>query len=147
MATQSPADINSAPRHESSFGNLNVYSKTLAVTSLPLNEVLRVLRIPGGNRIVALHVINDDLDSNGAPTAAVKVGYSPVVSADGPTADDDYWAAAGQTWLQSAGNRFATAHPLKIDKDIYVDITASAAAATFAAGSVTVTAYCENIGR
>lgn len=147
MGNSTAPDLNTKQRHQSSFGNAVVYWGKVTPASAANTEVIRVLRIPGGNTVIALGIINDDLDSNGAPAAACKVGYTPVDAALGPTANDAYWAASGQTFLQAANHTLMKAQPITFNYDVYVDITMTASAATFASGAITAYAICEGVGR
>lgn len=146
MGTQNSPSLQDA-RHESSFGDCTVLYGEITPANLALNEVINILRIPGGCKVVDLFLLNEDLDSNGAPTAAMKLGYTPVNSDDGPTANDAYWWAAGQTFLQAAAQNQSRAFPLTLTKDVFVTLTVTAAAATFAAGKIGVKAYVKGVGR
>ena len=88
--------------------------------------------------MTALIIRNDDLDSNGSPTLAFELGYSPVDGSN-PAEDTDYFAAAGQTALQAAGvTRFEDFAPIKFEYDVWIVLDIGTAAATAAAGDVTV---------
>jgi hypothetical protein len=110
------------------YGTVNPASGAIA-------SVYRPVRIPAGMTVTGLKINNDDLDTGGT-SFAVKVGYTPVDSMAGPAANDAYFSAA--TTILSAPNltdfRFP---PLKFEKDVYVDLTVTAAATTFAAGAIT----------
>lgn len=101
-------------------------------------DVIRVMKIPAGTKVQAILLSNDDLDSNGAPTIVFSMGYAPVVAADGPVAAPAYFAAAGQTQLQSAskGTWYGNFDPITFDKDVYLTMTVATASATFAAGAI-----------
>lgn len=146
MATVSASDLNIKPLHQSSFGNAVIYEGNVTPTVGATSDVYRVLRIPGGTRITGLEVISEDLDSAG-PAIACKVGYTPVNSTDGPTADDDYWFPTASTLLQSAARTASKAHAITFAYDVWVDITLSAGATTFASGKVSVVATGFGVGR
>lgn len=146
MTQYAATDIGNKPIHESSFGNAVIYEGNVTPTGGTSGDVYRVLRIPGGTRITSLKVVSEDLDSAG-PSIACKVGYTPVNSSDGPTADDDYWFPTASTLLQSAAVTDSKSHPISFDYDVYVDITLTASAATFASGKISVIAQGFGIGR
>lgn len=147
MATTDAVDLNTRNTMQNSpYGNAAIHSGSVAATAGANGDIYRAVRIPAGTRVDQVFVSNDDLDSNGAPAIANKVGYTPVNSADGPAANDAYFAAAGQTWFQAAGHRGCNFAPILFDYDVYIIVTLTAAAATFAAGNVRVTALGENVG-
>lgn len=131
------------------FGQGIVLDGTIALATNPTAaDVIRVMRIPAGTKVSGLIVGNSDLDSNGAPTLVVGIGYTPVVSADGPTASAAYFQAAGDTVLQAAnaGKLYRNFTAITFDKDVYLTMTVGTASATFAAGSIHVTVLGEARG-
>jgi len=102
------------------------------------------VRIPAGTDVYRVTIKNADLDSNGGPTLAIKIGYEPI---DGSTPVTDAFVAAGSTILQAVaaagGNMFAF-KPVRVDKESYLVIEVSTVAATFAAGEIT--AIVEGMG-
>lgn len=125
------------------FGNGSVAQGVVALAANPTAaDVIRVMVIPAGSKVSALLMGNTDLDTNGTPTFVHSIGFAPVVAADGPTADATYFAAAGQTNLQAAneGKLYCKFAPVQFDKDVFLTMTVGTAAATFAAGSIYVTA-------
>lgn len=125
------------------FGDAVVASGNITLSANPTAaDVIRIMRIPAGSRVHAVMIANADLDTNGAPEFDVKIGYAPVVSGDGPTADDDYFAATGQTILQSAndGKLYCKFAPITFEKDVYLTMTVVTDALTFAAGAIYATA-------
>ena len=129
--------------HMSDHGNAAVAEGTVALAANPTAaDVIRVCLIPAGTKVSALMLGNGDLDSNGAPTLVVGIGYTPVVSADGPTASAAYFQAAGDTVLQAAnaGKLYKNFAPITFEKDVYLTMTVGTASATFAAGSLYLTA-------
>lgn len=137
MATFSAIDLNTKARHMGGHGNAVVVHGSVTPTAGASGDVYKPMRIPAGVYVTDVDIVNDDLDSNGAPLIACKIGYEPVNSADGPTADDDYFVAAGSTILRSAARTALNFQPIKFEKDVFVTVTLSAAAATFASGKVT----------
>lgn len=131
------------------FGNAVQLDGKLTLAANPAAaDVLRIMKIPAGTKVSKLVVANDDLDSNVAPTAAVSIGYAPVVAGDGPAANAAYFAAAGQIILQSAndGKAYNKFDPITFDKDVYLTMTVGVASATFAAGSIWATVQGEARG-
>lgn len=131
------------------YGNAVVADGTIALTANPTAaDVLRIMKIPAGTKVNALILANGDLDSHGTPTLVVGLGYAPVVSGDGPAASAAYFQAAGDTVLQAAnaGKVYANFAPITFDKDVYLTATVGTASATFAAGSIYVTALGEARG-
>jgi hypothetical protein len=125
------------------FGNAVVASGKLSLAANPTAaDVLRIMRIPAGTKVEALIVAADDCDSNGTPTFVVSIGYAPVNSNDGPTASAAYFAAAGQTFLETgtSGLVYRKFDAITFEKDVYLTMTVGTAAATFAAGAIYATA-------
>lgn len=139
------ANIDSTTLNKNSFmqafGSAIVAEGSIALAANPTAaDVVRVMKIPSGTKVSAIIVANGDLDSNGSPTLVFGMGYSPVVSADGPTASAAYFQAAGDTSLQAAnaGKLYANFAAITFDKDVYLTMTIGTASATFAAGSIYV---------
>ena len=76
---------------------------------------------------------------------AAKIGYTPVNSADGPTANDAYFAATS-TFLNAAGRKDCVFQPIKFDKPVYLILTLTIAASTFASGQVTAVCKGDAVG-
>ncbi|SOD42374.1 hypothetical protein [Nitrosovibrio sp. Nv4] len=146
MATFSATDLNTKPMHMGGYGNMALAWGSVTPTAGALADVYKPLRIPAGMTLTGLEIVNDDLDSNATPLMACKIGYEPVNSTDGPTADDDYFVAAGSTILRSAARTSMNFQPVKFEKDVWVTVTLTAAAATFASGKVTAIATGEATG-
>src|SRR5687768_652742 len=146
MATFNAPDLNSKPMPMGGYGNMNVVFGTVTPTAGALADVYRPVRIPAGMTVTSLEIVNDDLDSNGTPLIACKIGYEPVNASDGPTADDDFFVVAGSTILRSAARTAMNFQPIKFEKDVWVTVTLSAAAATFATGKVTAIVTGEATG-
>ena len=88
----------------------------------------------------------DDLDSNGAPTITVDLGYDYTDS--GLTDDDDYWLA-NSTIAQAGGTAASSAAEFVPEGEYTVQAKVETAAATAAAGSVTLhlEVFSDNHGR
>ena len=149
MATRTGDTLNTRQIHESSFGNAVFHHGRYTTAALGNGDVVNLVRIPGGTKVHKLEILNDEIDTNGAPTAVCKVGYAPVNSDDGPTAVDDYFFAAGQTFLQTAATRsVSAAFPIQFNYDVYITLTMGGAVATLATtGKIDCLASCEGIGR
>lgn len=143
MATFSATDLNTKNRHMGGHGNAVVVHGSVTPTAGALADVYKPVRIPAGIEVTGVRIVNDDL---AASALAVKIGYEPVNSADGPTADDDYFAAAGSTLLQTAGTTQLAFKPIKFEKDVFVTITVTTTAGTFASGNVTAIVTGDGVG-
>jgi hypothetical protein len=140
------ANIDSATLNENkfmqAFGDAVAVQGSVALAANPTAaDVIRVMRIPAGTRVSALMVGNGDLDSNGAPTLVVGIGYAPC-DGSSPAASAAYFQAAGDTVLQAAnaGKLYHNFAPVTFEKDVWLTMTVGTASATFAAGSIYVTA-------
>lgn len=136
MSTFNAPDLNTRTRHMGGYGNAVVVHGSVTPAAGILADVYRPVRIPAGVRVTDLDIVNDDLDTGGT-AFAVKVGYEPVNPAEGPVADDDYFSAAS-TFLSAAGRKACAFQPVKFERDVFVTLTVTVAAATFAPGVVTV---------
>lgn len=146
MATQSAADLNTKPLPMGGYGNALVLWGTVSATTGILATVYRPLRIPAGATVTGVRVHNPDMDTGGT-AFAIKIGYTPVDSVAGPAADDDYFSGATPvTHLSAVGDNVYRFPPIKFEKDVYLDITVSTAATTFAAGDITAVVTGEATG-
>ncbi|MBN3848152.1 hypothetical protein G3N58_15125 [Paraburkholderia sp. Ac-20342] len=109
--------------------------KTMRATltaALALNDVLTGPKLAAGSTIVDVIIAASDLDSNGAPTITLDVGYG---------VDPDYFIAASN--IGQAGGiaraSASTAKPLTLVSDDTIDVTVHAAPATGQAGTVDLT--------
>lgn len=147
MATQKPVGIDQrAAQANSAYGNSAVHYDVLSVTSLATSDVLRLLRIPAGTRVDELIIICDKLDSTTSGALAVRIGYTPVNSANGPTADEDYFFPTGSTTLQAAGRKESTSDPLRFDYDVYVDAIVEVVPISMKAGDIHAIVRGEIVG-
>lgn len=147
------ANIDSATLNKNNFmqcfGNGVVADGVVALAGNPTAaDVVRVMRIPAGTKVNAILLGNADLDSNGSPTIVFSMGYTPVNPNDGPAAVANYFAAAGDAALQSPGlgKLYANFVPITFQYDVYLTMTIGTASATFAAGSIFVSALGEARG-
>jgi len=140
MTTKSATDLLLKTRHMGGHGDAVIAEGviTLAAGDSDINDVLRPFIIPAGSEVHAILVANDDMDTNGAPTGAWKIGFTPVNTNDGSLAAvDNYFLAAADTTPQTAnkGKVFCLFEPKKFEQDVFLDITWSAAAATEVVGA------------
>lgn len=132
------------------FGNALVADGSVAVATNPTAaDVIRVMKIQAGTKVNALMLANIDMDVHATvPTAVIGIGYEPVVPGDGPAASAAYFSAAGDTVLQAAnaGKLYCNFAPITFERDVYLTLTVGTAAATFAAGTIYVSALGEARG-
>ena len=146
MAIFNAADLGIKPRHMGGYGNAVVVWGSVSPTAGASGDIYRPLIIPGGLEVTDVEIVADDLDSGATPALAVKVGFTPLNPTDGPIEDDDYFAAAGSAALQAAGRTSLSFHPIKFERPVILIITLTAAAATFAAGKVSVIVKGDGLG-
>lgn len=145
MATFNAADLNTRNRHMGGYGNAVVVYGSVTPTAALFGDIYRPVIIPAGLDVTDIDIINDDLDSSGAPTITCKVGFAPLNAADGPFAVDDYFAS-GKTFLNTVGRTSLAFQPIKFEKPVFLTITLSSGAATFASGKVTAIVKGDGIG-
>lgn len=144
MATFNAPDLGTKARHMGEFGNCVVVQGSVTPTSGALGDVYRPLVIPGGLEVTDVDINYPDMDTGAA--MAVKIGFSPVNAADGPTADDAYFSAAN-TFISGTAGRFRCAFkPLKFERPVFLIITVTAAATTFASGELTAIVKGDGLG-
>lgn len=140
MSLQNATDLFSRQRHMAAYGDAVSMAFNITPISLIVGRILRMGIIPGGVEVHTIILANADLDSNVSPAVLFRMGFTPVDSF-GPVADDDYFAAAGDTAFQSLNlskmyTRFAGGPAIKFESDVFLDITINTAAATYAPGRV-----------
>jgi hypothetical protein len=108
--------------------------------------VYRPVIIPGGLDVTDVDIVNDDLDASGTPAIGCRIGFAPVNASEGPAADDAYFSASGNALLRNAGRTTLAFQPLKFERPVFLTITITAAAATFASGKVTAIVKGDGIG-
>ncbi|SDA12629.1 hypothetical protein SAMN05216315_103135 [Nitrosospira sp. Nsp18] len=146
MATFSAADLSSKARHMGGYGNTVVAWGSVAPTAGASGDIYRPLIIPAGIEVTDVDIVNDKLDSNATPAIAFKAGYAPVYPDEGPAASDAYFTAAGNTVLRNAGRASLAFQPVKFEKPVYLTITLTTAAASFAPGKVTAIVKGDAVG-
>ena len=95
--------------------------------------------------VTGLKINNADLDTGGT-AFAVKIGYTPVDSNDGPAASDAYFSA-GTTLLSAPNLTDLRFDPIKFEFPVDVIMTVTVAATTFASGAITAIAEGIATGR
>jgi hypothetical protein len=96
--------------------------------------------------VTDIDIVNDDLDASGTPAIGCRIGFAPVNASEGPAADDAYFSASGNGLFRTAGRTALAFQPLKFERPVFLTITITAAAATFAAGRVTAIVKGDGIG-
>jgi len=137
MANIHASDFNNKPLHMQAFGN--AWTDDYSVTAAPkIADKVYFGIIPAGVRVYGVV-----LKHHAAGTSATaKLGFEPM-EGDAPTADDDYWAAAG-TSVVAAGVITSTASPITFDRPVKIVLTA--AGADFASGAMSVVVTGKTIG-
>lgn len=144
--TTTIAQKSTGPKFNKGDGPAYVYTDKVAAAANPaVNDVYKYL-IPAGVEVTSVVVQTADLDTNGSPTIAFKVGYEAVDAASTLAAVTNYFAATGQTTAQAGGRLTCVFEPIVFNEDIYITVTFTATAATFAAGNVWVLATANTIG-
>lgn len=145
MATFKANDLN-RDRFMGGYGNGWIGFGTVTPAAGTSGDIYYPTLIPAGTMVTDVDIVNDKLDSNAAPALACKVGYMPVNAADGPIAVDDYFAAAGNTLLRNAGRSPLAFQPIKFEKPVYLIVTLTTSATTFASGRVTAIVKGDALG-
>lgn len=117
---------------------------TADITANPTAADTVTFRLPAGFDLAKLWLHASDMDTNGAPTLAGKVGYK--VNSQFAADDDAFFAAAalGQAVQRLDISPLVPLGVLQYDLD--VQVTWTNAAATFAAGTITLIAQGNSAG-
>lgn len=134
MATYS---VNNArPAHSCEYGNNTVlHDNTTIGAALALADVVRLAFVPAGTEVHRVVVKVTDMDTDGSPALAAKLGFAP---ADGSSAVSgaDTAVASAAAWAQSAATTtYEIFPPYKVDVDSWLQAVVTTAAATGAAGT------------
>lgn len=124
--------------HAAGYGNACVFSDgvTLATTDIELADVIQAVYVPAGTAVHKVRLNVTDMDTNVSPTLAAKIGFTPVDGSAAPSGADTAVSAAA-AFAQSAGvQSYDVIPPYLVDKDSWLNIVITTAAATAAAGSV-----------
>lgn len=97
-------------------------------------DEIRLVRIPAGFEVGIVNVQTADLDEG--TEIVFRVGYRACDSGSSLTADDDYFAAAGQTTAQAGGRLACAFPPIRFEEDVWLIVTVNTDAATDAAGNI-----------
>jgi hypothetical protein len=145
MASHNATDLYTKNAHLGEFGNAVVYWGAVTPTAGALADVYRPVRIPGGAEITDLIINFPDMDTGGT-AFAVKIGYEPVNSADGPVASDAYFSAATTVLSGNTKELRCVFRPIKFERPVFVTMTVTVAATTFVSGEIVAKAYGDNVG-
>lgn len=135
----------SAPKTMNVDGRAVFYTDKATVAAAATNDTVDFV-LPAGLDLMQMAFVFDDLDSNGAPTAAFKAGYTPVDASSSLAPNLTYFAAAGQTTAQAGGRYQCAFKPIKFEEDVIVRLTWTTGAATFQAGDVVMVAAGNGVG-
>lgn len=114
----------------------------VVTTSLATNDTMSVA-MPAGIEVHAVDVTADDIDTT--TNSLFRLGYLKLKSGDTLTADDDYFAAAGQTLLRAGGMLRLTFPPIKFEVDWILRLILNTGG-TWQAGNVYFTVSGNMIG-
>jgi hypothetical protein len=128
------------------YGNAVVVYGSVTPTAAIFGDVYRPVVIPAGLDVTDVDIVNDDLDTGGAPAISCKVGFAPLNAAEGPAAVDDYFASMGKTFLNAAGRTSLAFQPIKFEKPVFLTLTLTGGAAAFASGKVTAIVKGDGVG-
>lgn len=90
-------------------------------------------RLPAGLEVNFVQITADDIEST--TTSLFRLGYLKFKAADTLTADDDYFAVAGQTLLRAGGTLVCGFPPIKFEVETILQLTLNTGG-TFQAGNV-----------
>jgi hypothetical protein len=148
MAIYSDPQLNSKPVHLGQYGEANAVNGQVQITAnFTTADKARVCKIPGGMEVSALIFGHGDVDT-GSNTLTVNVGYEPVDTSLGPTADPTAFASADAGFAAaSAGRVLANFVPVKFDNEVYLTlIPAASGNALGAAANIRCTVIGRNVG-
>lgn len=100
------------------------------------DDEVRLVRIPAGFEVASVAIQTADLDSDGTPSIVFRVGYRACDSSSSLTADDDYFAAAGQTTAQAGGRLTCAFPPIRFEEDVWLIVTVNTDADADQAGDM-----------
>lgn len=99
------------------------------------NDVINLVRIPAGMEVGMVSIRSADIDT-GTPDIVFRAGYAACNSGSSLSADDDYFAAAGQTIMGTGGTLQCNFVPIRFEEDVWLTVTINTDAATDAAGDI-----------
>ncbi len=109
------------------------------VSTNPVANDTHDFRIPAGLELSLLRFKLPDMDTNATPTLAAKIGYAPVDASSALAASDSYFRAAAALG-QAAAQVECDFVPITFQEDVKITVTWTVTSATFAAGTVYMTA-------
>jgi hypothetical protein len=101
--------------------------------NLGAGDLWKFIKLSKNTEVRSARLTVPDLDTNGAPAITIDLGYD----LDTGTDDDDYWLA-NSTIGQAGGSAASTAVQFRTTSDYTVQAKVETAAATAAAGTVTL---------
>jgi hypothetical protein len=107
-----------------------------ASTSFADSDEIRLVRIPAGFEVGVVQLQFADIDAHNTPEIVFRAGYRACDSGSDLTADDEYFAAAGQTTGQAGGRLNCAFPPIRFEEDVWLIVTVNTDAATDAAGDI-----------
>lgn len=116
----------------------------VSLTALALNDTVE-FRVEAGQRVSIIEIQSDDLDSNGTPLLAWKIGYKPINAGSSLVANDSYFGTGLQIG-RAAGRTALSFKPITFDEPVSLVMTCTAAAATFAAGDIVAVVGSASVG-
>ena len=140
--------INSQSAFMQAEGNATTYrSKTVLAAAIVLNDTIDLIRVPAGTFLDSLRLKNDDLDSG--TSLQVSLGYRPADPNSSMSTQATYFGST-MTQFQAASSAVAPFSPqfapLKLDEDIIIYATVTAAPAGGGTGTIYTWAGGEAIG-
>ena len=137
MATTATTRAGASKPVKDNIRGVNAVTCSHSVTANPTAaDILQLVPIPKGARILDVIVTMTDLDTNGAPTVTFTVGDTQTTSTANRYVTT---STVGQTGGVARLNN-QVGHLFTFGTDGTVDLTWGVAAATFAAGTITCTA-------
>ena len=146
MSTKTTSSKKSAVA--SLYANAVVFADSVATVAgdVDLADIIQPVKVAGGTAVHRVVIKNTDLDSNGVPLLAAKIGFTPVDGSSAPSGADTAVASAA-SWGQSAATTtYEIFPPYVVAKDSYLNIVVTTAAATGAAGTVYAKVEGEGLG-
>jgi hypothetical protein len=139
MAEYKAITLNSQKTSGGAYGNTVTFVNDVTPTTFNTADNIKVLAIPAGTFLTEIFIDTDDLDSNGTPTAAAKIGYVNKDGTAAPSGADTIFGTAINTW-QTGGRVVLRFKPFAVTRDIYLTIVPTTNAATYVAGKINAVA-------
>lgn len=123
------------PKAMSVDGRAVFISDRVSVTTLAAADTMN-WRLPAGLEIHTMQLEADDVEST--ITSLFRLGYLKAKSVDTLTPNDSYFAAAGQTLLQTGGVLQCRFAPIKFDVETIIRLTLNTGGTITLGGFVTL---------